>query len=135
MRRKKGYTLVENLVALFIIAIVIIGSVKFYIESKKSLNNINNKSTMYTNLKISQEFIVNKVRECNEININSGKIYIDGNELYVRGEILRYKTSSQQISPDIIKVSIENIGDDTYKVTIKGRADTVVSIVKRGGFD
>lgn len=132
MKTKKGYTIVENLVALFIVSIVIIGSVKFYIESKKTLNNISNKSVMLTNLKISQEFIVNKVKEANEININSGKIYIDGNELYVKNNILRYKTSSQQISPNIIKVSIESVGEDTYKITIQGEEDSAISIVKRG---
>ncbi len=132
MKTKKGYTIVENLVALFIVSIVIIGSVKFYIESKKALNNISNKSVMLTNLKISQEFVVNKVKEANEININSGKIYIDGNELYVKNNILRYKTSSQQISPNIIKVSIESVGEDIYKITIYGEEDTAISIVKRG---
>lgn len=132
MKTKKGYTIVENLVALFIVSIVIIGSVKFYIESKKALNNISNKSVMLTNLKISQEFVVNKVKEANDININSGKIYIDGNELYVKNNILRYKTSSQQISPNIIKVSIESVGEDIYKITIYGEEDTAISIVKRG---
>ena len=87
---------------------------------------------MLTNLKISQEFVVNKVKEANDININSGKIYIDGNELYVKNNILRYKTSSQQISPNIIKVSIESVGEDIYKITIYGEEDTAISIVKRG---
>lgn len=130
--RKKGFTLIEVIVSLFIISIVIIGSVGFYNMGRKLLNTTYSQGIINSNLRIAQEFVAEKVENSATLILNGNNILIDGNRLFVDKMILRYGTGSQQIATDIVDVFIENLGDDICRVTIKGEYEVLSTIVKRG---
>lgn len=130
--RKRGFTLVEGIVSLLIISIVIITSLNFYRVSKKLLLETENQGHINSNLRIAQEFIVDKVRNSNDLILDKGSIFIDGKRLFVEKNILRYNTASQQISTDIVKVSVENMENSIYRITVSGEYETISTIVKRG---
>lgn len=130
--RKRGFTLVEVVSSLFIISIVIIGSVSFYNMGRKLLFITNEQGIINSNLRIAHEFVVDKIEESATVIIKGGEILIDGDRLFVDKRILRYKAASQQIAPDIVKVLVEDIGEDLFRVTIQGEHEDLSTIVKRG---
>lgn len=130
---KKGFTLIEVISSLFIVSIVIVGTISFYNMGSKLLFTTDNQGIINANLRIAQEFIVDKVEESLSINQRSG-ISIDGQKLFVKDRILRYGTSSQQISIDIVKVLIDEVDKDLYRVTVVGEYETLSTIVKRGEY-
>lgn len=132
VNRKRGFTLVEGVVSLLIISIVIITSLNFYRVSKKLLLESENQGNINSNLRIAQEFIVDKVRNSSDLILDKGSIFIDGKRLFVEKNILRYNTASQQISTDIVKVSVENMENSIYRITVFGEYETMSTIVKRG---
>lgn len=129
--RKKGFTLIESMSALFIISIVVIWTLKFYKQSNSMIRSIESETTINTNLRIAQEFLVEKVRDSNTILLNGGSIIINGERIFVQNGILRLKTESQQIAPNVAKVTVENLGDNTYRITTIGKYETLSTIVKK----
>lgn len=132
MKRKEGFTLVEGVCSLLIITMVLIGVLNFYKITNKRLLITENQTIINGNLRIAQEFLVEKIRKSNSIKVNGNLIFIDENHVYIEKNILRYGTSSQQISPNISNVSIENMGGNTYKVITSGEFETLSTVVKRG---
>ncbi|KMT21332.1 PilW family protein [Clostridium cylindrosporum] len=130
--KKRGFTLIEAISSLFIISIVVIGSLNFYKISGNLLSSSENQGIINTNLRIAQEFIVDKVKNSSTIRLNGSSILIDGDRLFVERSILRYGSASQQISPDIMKVSVEDIGSNLYRINTIGEYETLSTIVKRG---
>lgn len=131
-RKSRGFTLVEGVVSLLIISIVVITSLNFYRVSKKLLLEGEKQGNINSNLRIAQEFIVDKVRNSENLVLDNGSIFIDGKKLFVEKNILRYNTASQQISTDIIKVSIENMENSICRITVTGEYETISTFVKRG---
>lgn len=132
MIRKKGFTLVEGICSLLIITIVIIGVLNFYKISNRLLLTTEVQTTSNSNLRIAQEFLAERIRKGSSITVGDKIIIIDNNSIYVENGILRYGTSSQQISPDIESVLIEDIGNDLYKIILNGKNEKLLTIVKRG---
>ncbi|MEG0641723.1 MAG: prepilin-type N-terminal cleavage/methylation domain-containing protein [Clostridium sp.] len=132
MRRRNGFTLVEVITSVFILCIVVLGTVKFYRSINNAVETTNTQASIDVNLRIAQEFMAYKVRSSNTIILRAGIINIDGKELFVRDEMLRYGTASQHISPNVMKISIENLGQDLYRVSTIGQYESLTSIVKRG---
>ncbi|MCX7695069.1 MAG: prepilin-type N-terminal cleavage/methylation domain-containing protein [Caloramator sp.] len=123
--KKKGFTLIESIVALFIFLIIVIVSLDFYGYSISLNKELNNNNSDIINANIAFDFITDKIRTgkiqlINSINNNRLEVFktSDGGILYIKNGILRFNSDSQQIVPDINYVFVEKKSDKLYKVTI-----------------
>lgn len=123
--KKKGFTLIESIVSLFIFLIIVIVSLDFYGYSISLSKELNNNNSDIINANIAFDFITDKIRTgriqlINSINNNRLEVFktSDGGILYIKNGILRYNSDSQQIVPDINYVFVEKKSDKLYKVTI-----------------
>jgi prepilin-type N-terminal cleavage/methylation domain-containing protein len=124
MYKKKGFTLIEVLIVLFILGIVAAVSMDFFISSRKVYSKISDGVDKQANVRIAMEFITRHIRNAKSISLSKdsgGKdvLTIDGDKLYLRYDnILRFKVDSQQIASNITAFNAVDMGSGVYKITV-----------------
>ncbi|MCX7951159.1 MAG: prepilin-type N-terminal cleavage/methylation domain-containing protein [Clostridiales bacterium] len=125
--KKKGFTLIETMISLFIFSIIVFLVLDFYGFNERLNKNLIDDSNDLLNGYIAVDFISDTIRK-NKIEIidknQNGRCEIikttDGQTLYLKGSngILRYASDSQQITINILDVKVEKIRDKLYKVAV-----------------
>lgn len=122
---KKGYTLIEVMVSLFIFFIIISLTLEFISFSMGLNMDLKGRSSDLINATIAIDFIQDKIRTGNIEpinNYNKDRLEIlktfDGSILYLKNGILRYSTDSQQITPNIDYVFVEKISNNLFKISV-----------------
>lgn len=124
MYKKKGFTLVELLIVLFILGIVAAVSMDFFISSRKQYNRISDRVDKQANVRIALEFITRHIRDAKVIGVSKDSyardvLVIDGDNLYLKNDnILRFKVDSQQIASGITAFNALDMGSGVYKITV-----------------
>ncbi|MBZ4662423.1 MAG: hypothetical protein JG776_105 [Caloramator sp.] len=123
--KKKGFTLVESIVALFIFLIIVLISLDFYSFTFEINKKMSKDNSDLINATIAIDFISDKIRTdkiqlINSTNKNRLEIFKTsyGGVLYIKNGILRYNVDSQQIVPQIDYVLVEKKSEKLYKVTV-----------------
>lgn len=124
--KAKGVTLIECVVTILILSILSIIILDFYSFNIDLSDKLLNSNNDIMNSNIAMDFIIKKIRE-NEIypinKNNNGVLEVfktKNNELlYVKNNILRFLTDSQQIAPDIKAVFVEDKGKNMYSVSME----------------
>ncbi|TDT61964.1 PilW family protein [Fonticella tunisiensis] len=137
MYKKKGFTLIEIIAALFIFSIIVAITFNFINFNNYLFSNISSSVDKKGNLRIAMDFVIEKIRNGNVIIIeeNNGKVTIDGKSIYVKNNILRYDVDSQQIAPEItdFKVFLENETSGLYRVRIVSEIYSFETFVMKRG--
>lgn len=137
MYKKKGFTLIEIIAALFIFSIIVAITFNFINFNNYLFSNISSSVDKKGNLRIAMDFVIEKIRNGNVIIIeeNNGKVTIDGKSIYVKNNILRYDVDSQQIAPEItdFKVFHENETSGLYRVRIVSEIYSFETFVMKRG--
>jgi prepilin-type N-terminal cleavage/methylation domain-containing protein len=116
---RKGFTIVELMIALFISSIIIIICFRFFLLNLKEFNIINGEVDGNANTRIAMDFIVEHIREGHDLIIGAGDVTIDGDRIYLKNNILRHGTDSQQIAYNITSFGVVRLkSEGLYKVTI-----------------
>ncbi|SHF02401.1 MULTISPECIES: PilW family protein [Caloramator] len=123
--KKKGFTLIESIVALFIFLIIVFISLDFYSFTIGINKKVGKDNSDIINATIALDFISDKIRTdkiqlINSMNKNRLEIFktSDGGILYIKNGILRFNVDSQQIVPQIDYVLVEKKSEKLYKITI-----------------
>lgn len=128
---KKGYTLIEVVASLAILSIITFITFDFFNHNNRIYSNINTSIDQKANVRIALEFIYSTIRDCAEIKVQNNVLTVDNKNIYVRNNILRYGTDSEQIAPFITNFQVTYKGSGLYKVVVSSEDYILSTLVKK----
>lgn len=133
MMRKKGYTLIETLIASMICFFITIYVFNFLFYNNIFLYKIEDITNMQENMNIAADFLYENIIKSNDIRIEDSNFYIDGKRVYIKNNILRFDTDSQQIASGITKIHIKKMEGKLYTLTLYfGSYSSTFYVLSRG---
>jgi prepilin-type N-terminal cleavage/methylation domain-containing protein len=129
---RRGFTLVELMVVMFISVIIIAICFNVYIISLKEFKNIDEAVDGNANTRIAVDFIVEHIREGHSLVIGNGDVTIDGDRIYLKNNILRHGTDSQQIANNISSFGVVRINEEElYKVSVVSGSLSQITLINK----
>lgn len=120
----------EAIVSLGIACTIISICCSIYMQSEKNIELIGNQINSMSNLRIAMDFVGDKLREGQSILIESGGVKANGSKIYLKNNILRYNTDSEQIACDISSFMVEKENDlGLYKITLVSGINSMNSLI------
>lgn len=107
--RKSGFTLIETVLVLFIISLISIASLSFIQFNINLFRNMEDSIDKQSNIRIAVDFVYDRIKEAKDIKVFDDEIMLDGKRVYVKNNILRYDTDSQQIACGINQIKVYEI--------------------------
>jgi prepilin-type N-terminal cleavage/methylation domain-containing protein len=129
--RQSGLTLIELIVTIGILGIVLGSIYSFLLFGNRVFSKGTDKSDVQASLRLASDFIINELRNATEIRLSAPSNPNDFHQLYVSGNILKYKpiggtavdkTGAMILNPsEDLKFSLVQVGTKyTLKFEIKG---------------
>ncbi|MCX7885187.1 MAG: type II secretion system GspH family protein [Caloramator sp.] len=109
--KKNGYTLIEVLMATIILAVLLSYVLNFLYYYNAFIKKIESNVDIQENMKIAADFLYENIIKAQNIDVEKDFLLIDGKRIYIKDNILRYDTDSQQIASGISKIEIKKIED------------------------
>lgn len=117
--KKKGFTSIELLMTLIILSTISVYIMNFLFHYNSFVLKIEDNVDTQENMKIAMDFLYDIISKADSIKIEKDSIFIDGKKVYIKNNILRYDTDSQQIASGITKIEIEKIYDNQNLYFVK----------------
>lgn len=117
--KKKGFTLIEVLFTLIVLSTISVYIMNFLFHYNNFVCKIKDNVDTQENMKIAMDFLYDIILKADSIKIENNSIFIDGKKVYIKNNILRYDTDSQQIASGITKIEIEKIYDNQNLYFVK----------------
>ncbi|WP_078695753.1 PilW family protein [Caloramator quimbayensis] len=117
--KNKGFTLIEVLLMIIVLSSITVYVMNFLFHYNNFVWKIEDNVDIQENMKIAMDFLYDSIVKAGSINIENNSIYIDGKKFYIKNNILRYDTDSQQIASGITKIEIIKISDNQNLYFIK----------------
>jgi prepilin-type N-terminal cleavage/methylation domain-containing protein len=135
MKIKKGFTLIEILVVLFIFSIIVVVCLNFFTTNNKIYSKVSKDVDKHSNVRIALEFVSKKIRDGKTIVISDSgrKISVDSKYIYLNNNILRYDTDSQQIASGITDINFQEVNaeDGLYKIKITSNDYSLTTLIDK----
>jgi prepilin-type N-terminal cleavage/methylation domain-containing protein len=131
VKRKRGFTLIEMLIALALLVIICSVTLGIYNNSMKSFDSLSESVDKRGNCRIALDFIVSNLKEATTISTANSCVNLDGHKIYLKNNILRYDYDSEQVASSISEFSVVALSSFLYKITVKAvdyNAQTIVSL-------
>lgn len=134
--KKKGFTLVEIMIALFILSIIAAVSLGFYITNRRAYTSLSCSVEDGVNVRIALEYLFRRIENSNnvllienrdgseievdEITVNSVNtlpkfyIYIDGEKIFIIDDIIRCNQKSEHVVSGIKSFTIKKNREGVY---------------------
>lgn len=140
MKYKKGFTLIEILIAISLLSILTLISMGFVFATQRVNNTLSGKIDENVNVRIALEFLsreisnsnevflieeidgtINEIEEVNVISVRDNPLTylkIGEKKIYIINEIIRYDTKSQQVVSGIKAFSVKHGGQGVYFIGV-----------------
>lgn len=128
---RKGFTLIEVVAVVAIFLIVTTMSFNFFNFNNRIFYNICSSVDQKANMRIAMEFIYTHIRDSQTISFQNKILTVDGRRIYIRNNILRYDTDSQQVAPLITSFNIIDKGSGLYEISLLSNEYLLTTYVKR----
>jgi len=115
---KKGYILIELLIAIEIFVVVLSFSLDFFINQIHFFSRHSEKLDANINARIAIEFLSDKIRNASNIVITGDTVYVDNKKIYLKNDVLIYDYSSVPIANKISRFSVNFIGKGLYEINV-----------------
>ena len=116
---KRGFTIVELMISLSIMVIIITICFNTYLLTLREFAVLEGGVDGKANVRIAMDFITERIREGRSIIFGVEDVTIDGDRIYLRNNILRHGTDSQQIANNINSFGVIRVNDGgLYKVSV-----------------
>ncbi|QCX32715.1 hypothetical protein FDN13_02780 [Caloramator sp. E03] len=133
--KRKGYSLIETLIAAMICSFITIYMLDFISYNNIFLYKIEDITNIQENMNIAADFLYENIIKSNDIRIEDNNFFIDGKRVYIKNNILRFDTDSQQIASGITKIQIKKMKDRLYTLTLYfGSYSNTFYVLSRGDF-
>lgn len=152
MFKKKGFTLVEMLVVLFIFSIIVMIVMDFFGFNNRLYSNISKSVDKHANARIAMEFLTSRIRDAKEEPVLQGGILdttsgdtiltidgtnssmylkIDGVRIYLENNIIKCDSGSQQAASNITSFIIKNKDSESkvYEVTVNSHDYSISTFI------
>lgn len=133
--KERGYTLIEAVLSAILLSYMLIYILNFLFYNKIFMKKLEYFTDLQENMSIASDFLYENIVKAKDIKINNDSFYIDGKKVYVKNNILRFDTDSQQIAYGIKKIQIKSIENNykLYMLTIYGENTSKTFYVKLRG--
>ncbi|SKA81837.1 hypothetical protein SAMN05443428_104124 [Caloramator quimbayensis] len=111
--------MIEVLLMIIVLSSITVYVMNFLFHYNNFVWKIEDNVDIQENMKIAMDFLYDSIVKAGSINIENNSIYIDGKKFYIKNNILRYDTDSQQIASGITKIEIIKISDNQNLYFIK----------------
>lgn len=138
--KKKGFTLVEIMITLFILSIIAAVSLGFYISNRRAYTSLSHSVEEGVNVRIALEYFFRRIESSNNVLLIENRdgdeievdeitvysvdtlpkfyIYIDGEKIFIIDDIIRCNQKSEHVVSGIKSFTIKKNGEGVYYIRV-----------------
>lgn len=129
---RKGFSLIELIVAIFIFSLIVLTCSSIYTVNIKSFNYMDECVEERVNLRIAMDFLADLIRDGQSIVIEGNNVTIDGKRIYLINNILRYHTDSQQIANNVTSFKVSKLNENgLYNIILTSGKYSLNTLIKK----